>query len=450
MSEERRRSSGRQGSTTVSRRGFLTGALAGAAFSVVPSSVLAGGGGTSPSDKMNIAGVGVGGMGGANVQNSDSQNIVALCDVDSQKAKGIFNKYPDAKVWTDYREMLAQQDEIDAVIVGTPDHTHAVITAAAMKAGKHVYTQKPLTHSVWEARQLRKIAHETGVTTQMGNQGHSNDSVRRCREWVETGAIGTVREVHCWTNRPIWPQGEVDNPEKPVPDHLDWDLWLGPAEKRPYSPVYHPFKWRGWQDFGTGAFGDMGCHIMDMPFYALDLGHPVHAEASTTQVFPETYPEQAIVTYKFPPRNGKPGITFKWYSGGLKPAVPDAAPADTRLGSGGCILVGDDGALISGSYGSDARVYPLSRMQDLKDVPKKYPRVTAKNHEMAWIEAAKKGEQPAAHFDYATRLTETVLLGNVAILSGKPLKWDAENLRVTNVPEANKYVRWDYRDGWSL
>ncbi len=449
MAREDKRTTGRRRTDSVSRRGFLTGALAGAALSVVPSHVLAGSGEPSPSDRLNIAGVGVGGMGATNVKKSDSENIVALCDVDHNYAKGIIDKYPDARVWRDYREMLAQQDEIDAVICGTPDHTHAAITAAAMKAGKHVYTQKPLTHSVWEARQLRNIASDTGVTTQMGNQGHSSNSVRRCREWIEAGAIGTVREVHCWTNRPIWPQGEVKNPTKKAPDHLDWNLWLGPAGKRPYSPAYHPFKWRGWQDFGTGAFGDMGCHIMDMPFYALQLGHPVHAEASSTKVYPETFPERTVVTYKFPPQDGRPGITFKWYSGGLKPPIPEVAPEETRIGSGGCILVGEDGALISGSYGSDARVYPLSRMKEVQDIPKKYPRVNT-SHEKAWIRAAKKGEQPASNFDYASRLTETVLLGNLAILSRKPIKWDADNLEVTNSEEANKYVRDEYREGWSL
>jgi len=449
MGREDKRTSGRQRSSTISRRGFLTGALAGAAFSVVPSHVLAGSGEASPSDRLNVAGVGVGGMGKNNVKKSDSENIVALCDVDHKHAKGIIDKYPDAKVWHDYREMLAQQDEIDAVICATPDHTHAVITAAAMKAGKHVYTQKPLTHSVWEARRLRQIANDTGVSTQMGNQGHSAGNIRRCREWIEGGAIGTVREVHCWTNRPIWPQGKVDNKEKPAPDHLKWDLWLGPAQKRPYSPIYHPFSWRGWRDFGTGAFGDMGCHLMDMPYYALDLGHPTYAEASTTKLYPGTFPERTIVTYEFPPRDGRPGITFKWYSGEVKPPLPDEAPADAKLDTQGCMLVGDDGTLISADYGRDPRIYPLSRMKSARDIPKEYPRVKT-THEKAWIRAAKKGEQPSSNFDYATRLTETVLLGNIAILSGRPIKWDAENLKVTNYEKANRYVRGEYRDGWSL
>lgn len=437
---------------TVSRRSFLSGVLGAAAFTVVSPHVVGANGKTPPSEKLNIAGVGVGGRGRADVGGCDSENIVALCDVDKKRAAGTFKKYPKAKQYSDFRRMLDKEgDNIDAVVVATPDHTHAVVGAAAMKSGKDVYIEKPLTHSLWEARQLGEIAEKTGAVTQMGNQGHSKDSVRKCREWVETGVIGTVREVHCWTNRPIWPQGEVKSPKNSVPDTLDWDLWLGPAKKRPYSPAYLPFDWRGWQDFGTGAFGDMGCHIMDMPFYALQLGHPVRAEAISSKLYDATYPESTVVRYEFPARDGKPGVNFSWYSGGLKPPIPDSAPSQAKLGGNGVILIGDKGALVSGNYGSDARIYPLSKMRSVNDTPKKYSRVRTSHHK-SWINACKKGEpdKPASNFSYSVPLTETVLLGTVAILAQRPLEWDAKNLKVTNVPEANRFVRDDYRKGWRL
>jgi predicted dehydrogenase len=431
MSAEAERGDGRK----LSRRNFLGYTGAAAAFSIVPSSVLAGGE-TSPSDKLNIAGVGVGGRGRRDLAAVDSQNIVALCDVDEKYAAKTFKKYPKANTYTDYRRMLDEEgDTIDAVMVATPDHTHAVVSAAAMKRGKHVYCEKPLTHSIWEARRLGQIAEETGVVTQMGNQGHSNNPTRRCREWVEAGAIGRVREVHCWTNRPVWPQGKVKKPKKKAPDTLNWNLWLGPAKKRPYSPAYLPFKWRGWQDFGTGAFGDMGCHIMDMPFYTLKLREPDTVEASSTRVYDETYPERTQVRYTFPSRGDRPGITFTWYSGGMQ----------------GIILVGDKGALMAGNHASDPRIYPLSLMKKFKDAPKKYPRVRTSHH-MSWVNACKKDDPtaPASSFDYAVPLTETVLLGTVAILAQKPLEWDGDRMKVTNVPDANRYVKDDYRRGWSL
>jgi len=435
----------------MSRRQFLGAASALGAFTVVPSGVLAGGG-ASPSDTLNLAFAGAGGIAWSNLQSCDSQNIVALCDVDSNRAQEAFNEYPEAKKYADYRRMIDEmRDTIDAVVVSTPDHTHAVISSRAMKEGLHVHTEKPLTHTIWEARQLRKIADETGVVAQMGNEGHSEDSVRRCREYVEAGALGPVREIHCWTDRPKgwWPQGEVDTPTRSVPDHLEWDLWLGPAKERDYSPAYLPFKWRGFRDFGTGAFGDMGCHIMDMPFYALQLGHPVRAEASTTKVFPETYPERSIVRYEFPPKDGRPDVTFYWYSGHMKPNLPESVPHGTDLPSNGCMLVGDKGALVSGVYGENARIYPESRMDRFRDTPKTYPRV-GMSHLDAWFSAIKEDSRPPSDFDYATRLTETVLVGTVAIKAGRPIEWDGEAMEVTNVPEANRYVRREYRKGWSL
>ena len=434
---------------------------AGGVFSIVPASVIAGGSARSPSDRMGIAVVGVGGQApepyywagrGSQLVEAvaDDEHIAALCDVDERYARATFETYPDATKYRDYRRMLDEmEDQIEGVMIATPDHTHAVVTAAAMKRGMHVYTEKPLTHTVWEARRLRELARETGVTTQMGNHGHSEDSVRRCRELVEAGGVGTVQEVHCWTSAPTWPQGEVKTPRKPGPEGLEWNLWLGPAEKRPYSPAYHPVTWRGFRDFGSGAIGDMGCHVMDMPFYALQLPPPVRIEASTSTLHGEAYPEHAVVRYQFPSVNGNPGIRLNWYSGGLKPPLSEHVPSETRLGGHGCMLVGDRGTMVTSNYGRDARIYPLSRMESLKDAPETYPRVK-KSHPLAWIEAAREGDQPASSFDYAGCLTETVLLGSAAIRARKPLCWDAENLEITNVPQTNHLLRTDYRDGWSL
>jgi len=441
----------------ISRRDFVGGSAAAvAAFTIVPSYVLGRNGDTPPSEKLNIAGVGVGGMGGSNVNAASGENIVALCDVDDNYAAGTFKRYPKAKTYRDYRKMLDQQKDIDAVIVATPDHTHAVISMAAIKSGKNVYCQKPLTHCVYEARMLTEAARKAGVVTQMGNQGHSGEGIRLVCEWIWDGAIGAVREVHAWTNRPIWPQG-LDRPEDTpaVPDTLDWDLWLGPAPERPYNPVYLPFSWRGWWDFGTGALGDMACHIIDPVFWALKLGYPSGVEACATEVNSESAPVASIVRYEFPERGDMPPVKLTWYDGGMMPARPEELEPNRRMGDneGGVLFVGDKGKLVCGCYGSSPRLIPETKMQEYQRPEKTIARVDGAEggHERDWISACKEGRQPSSSFDYSGPLTETVVMGNLAIrCNGKKLDWDGLNMKVTNVDEANQYVRDQYRQGWSL
>ncbi len=441
----------------LSRRSFI-GKTAGAiaAFTIVPRHVLGGAGNTAPSEKLNIAAVGVGGMGRSNVKNCECENIVALCDVDWDYAAVQFENYPKAKRYKDYRVMLEKEKGIDAVIVATPDHTHAGPAMMAIKLGKHVYVQKPLTYSVEEARKLTEAAREAGVATQMGNQGHSGEGVRLVREWIQAGAIGGVREVHIWTNRPFgrwgWPQGVERPKETPAaPANMDWDLWLGPAPQRPYHPAYHPSKWRGWLDFGTGSLGDMGCHIFDAPFWALDLGAPQSVEAASTPVNSETYPVASMVTYKFAARGNMPGLTMTWYDGGLKPPRPEELGPGRRMGTedGGVLFVGEKGTLMAGTTGGSPRLIPETKMQAYERPAKTIPRIEG-THEQNWIDACKGGPAACSNFDYAGPMTEMVLLGCVAIRARQKLYWDAENLKVTNVPEANEFVHRVYRSGWTL
>jgi predicted dehydrogenase len=334
----------------VSRRRFFAAA---AAVSIVPRHVLGGQGQQPPSETLNIAGVGLSAMGSDNVDACVTENIAALCDVDWRMASVAFGRYPNAARYKDYRRMLDKQRDIDAVIVATPDHAHAVITAAAMRQGKHVYTQMPLAHNVWEARQLAEIAKETGVATQMGNERYSGPTIRSVCEWIWAGCIGPVREVHCWTNRPQWPQGMSRPVGKPaVPSHFDWDLWLGPAPERPYHGDYHPYNWRGWQDFGTGALGAMGCHVMDGAFWALKLGQAatLTVEADSVGGTAESYPHSSTVRYRFPARGDMSPVTLVWCDGGRRPPRPAEFP-DTRefLGSNGTIFVGEKGMLTFGA-----------------------------------------------------------------------------------------------------
>lgn len=465
----------------ISRREFMSGAVSSvAAFTIVPRHVLGGTGHTPPSEKLNVAGIGVGGMGASNiraiarrVEKSDGvtmsgENIVALCDVDEKYAGPVFNRYPKAAKYRDFRRMLEKQKDIDAVVIATPDHTHAVTAMAAMQMGKHVYVQKPLTYSVYEARMLTEAARKYKVTTQMGNQGHSAEGVRLICEWIWDGAIGPVREVHCWTNRPVWPQG-IDRPEEtpPVPDTLDWDLWLGPAPYRPYHPAYLPFNWRAWLDFGTGALGDMGCHIMDPAFWALKLKYPVSVEASHSYDVremwkrwenKETYPRASIVRYKFPARGDMPPVKLTWYDGGMLPPTPeDLEPGRLleKLGTedSGTLFIGEKGKLVCGAYGDSPRLIPETKMKEYKRPPKTLPRIPDgfDGHEQNWVRACKGGEPACSNFDYSGPLTEMVVMGNLAMLNpGKTLQWDGENMRVTNVPEANEYVHRIYREGWTL
>jgi predicted dehydrogenase len=457
----------------ISRRGFLGGAAAAAAFTVVPHSVLGGVGVTPPSEKLNIAGVGCGGKGKDNLAAcAETENIVALCDVDEKYAGEVFRRYPNAKKYRDFRRMLDEQKDIDAVIVATPDHTHAVIAMAAMQRGKHVYVQKPLTRLVSEARALTEAARKYKVQTQMGNQGHSGDGVRNLCEWIWDGAIGEVREVHAWTNRPIWPQAlsrPKDTPE--VPATLDWDLWLGPAPVRPYHPCYLPFKWRGWWDFGGGALADMACHVLDPVFSALKLKYPTSVEASATPIdnrsFPladyvtydpyETFPLASMVHFEFPARAGLPPVHVHWYDGGLKPQRPEAMDPASRLNqdNSNVLFIGSKGVLRCGEYGNSPMLIPESLRKSYQKPAQTLPRIPKgdQGHEQDWVRACKDGKPACSNFDYAGPLTEMVVMGNLAIRPenvGKKLLWDGEKMRVTNDEKANDYVQTHYREGWTL
>jgi len=411
----------------------------------------------SPNEKLNIACIGCGGQGNSDIRNVSSENIVALCDVDEENAAGTFDRFPKTPKFKDYRRMLDKMDnQIDAVTVTTPDHTHFPAAMWAMKMGKHVFVQKPLTHTVWEARQLLLTARKHKVATQMGNQGHANEGTRLANEWVNGGVIGPVREVHIWTNRPIWPQGIGRPTERPpVPDTMAWDLWLGTAPDRPYHPAYAPFKWRGWWDFGCGALGDMGCHIMDASFWALELGAPTSVEAVSSPVNDETAPNWSIVTYQFPARGERPPVKYVWFDGDKKPPRPKDLEEDRELSDGGQLILGDDGTIMDvNDYCNGPRLIPEDKMRDFmrssSRPPKTIPRVPGSSPHREWIRACKGGEPAGSNFEYSVPLTEMVLLGNLAIRSGRKIEWDAENMKVTNFPEANKYVTKQYRKGWEV
>jgi len=442
----------------VTRRRLL-GAASAAAVTIVSRHVVGGRSQTPPSEKLNIAGIGVGGMGGSNLRNLQSENIVALCDVDHAYAARTFKRYPKAKVHTDFRKMLEGQKDFDAVLVATPDHTHAVISMAAIKAGKHVYCQKPLTHDVYEARMLAKAAREAGVTTQMGIQGHSGEGARLICEWIWDGAIGRVREVDAWCSLSYYPWGHAgwssrwgrrpkDTPA--VPTSLDWDLWIGPAPMRPYHPAYHPAVWRSWLDFGCGMMGDRGAHTLDPVFWALKLGPPTSIEATSLGLNSDTHPLASIVTYQFPARSDLPPVKLTWYEG-LRAPRPAELEDGRAMGDreGGVVFKGDKGKLTCGTYGNGPRLIPESKMKDYKRPPKTLPRVKG-SHEIDWVRACKSGKPAGAGFDYSGPLTEICMLGNAARRIDARIEWDAENLKVTNLPEANKYIRTEYRKGWSL
>ena len=440
----------------LSRRDFISGTATAAAFTIVPRYVLGGSGHTPPSERLNIAGIGLGNQGGADINAVSSENnIVALCDVDDKYAAHVFDRYPKAKKYRDFRRMLEKQKDIDAVIVGTPDHTHAVISMMAMRMGKHVYCEKPLAHTVYEVRKLVEAARKYKVVTQMGNHGHAGEGIRLICEWIWDGAIGDVREVHAWTPLPKgvdWWTYNLDRPKDtpPVPSTLDWDLWVGPAQYRPYHPVYLPLSWRAWWDFGSGELGDMACHLIDVPFWALDLGHPATIEAYSTNTSSEIAPSASIVYYQFPARNQLPPVRLTWYNGGVMPQRPEELEPGRRMGThyGGVLFVGDKGKILSGSYGKSPRIIPESKMKEYKRPPKSIPRSIG--HHKEWVEACKTGKPTGSNFDYAGPLTEIALLGNIAIRTGKKLIWDGPDMKITNVPEANDYLQSEYRKGWSL
>ena len=472
-----------------SRRRFLKNALvASAGFYIVPRHVL-GRGFIAPSDKLNIASIGAGGKGQDDIDHffkSGKANIAYLCDVDDRQSADTRKSFPNAKYYKDFREMLAKESKhIDAVSVSTPDHTHAVAAMAAMQLNKHVYVQKPLTHDIYEARMLTQAAHTYKVVTQMGNQGSSGDGVRQLMEWNMAGLLGDVHTVYCFTDRPIWPQG-IERPNTPsaIPPELDFDLWLGTAPKKNYFEGLLPFNWRGWWDYGTGALGDMACHIMAPAFAVLDLGYPVSAECSVATkyienwhkgYFPDSGPISSHIILTFKGRNGKPDLELHWMDGGIQPARPAELEPNEMMGDGGngAIFIGTKGKMMCGTYGINPQLLPTSLNQKTK-LPQTIARVPGgdEGHYAAWVEAAiagygsEKAKNLSSHFDIAGPLTESVLMGNLAIRSydiqkkkgeeieypGQHIKllWDGPNMKITNFDDANQFVKRTYREGWSL
>jgi predicted dehydrogenase len=469
----------KQSSTAhISRRRFIKySSLVGAATFAAPYIMRAQD--QSPNNKLNIGVVGAGGKGSSDTDSCAGENIVALCDVDQNTLNKRGEKYPSAKLFKDYRRMLEEMKSLDAVIVATPDHIHAPASIMAMKMGKHVFCQKPLTHSVYEARTMRETAKKYKVATQMGNQGSAESGLRRAVEAIQGGVIGDVRELYVWSNRPIWPQG-IDRPpgSDPVPETLDWDLWLGPAPARPYkADTYHSFKWRGWQDFGTGALGDMACHTVNMPFRALKMGYPTSIEAKSSGMNKETYPKSSEIRFEFPAREGMPPLTFTWFDGGNKPnddvlrhvnafyaEQKDKDGNPKKVPGSGCLLIGKKGQLFSpDDYGSqfllqfDSEGFKpaKSKVEDkdmeheaVRDIAKTVPR--SPGHYKEWLEACKGGKPAYSNFDVAAYLTEIILLGCVALRTGKKLDWDGPGMKAKNAPDAAQYVKREYRKGWTL
>lgn len=401
--------------------------------------------------KLNIACIGIGGQGANDVKEVSTENVVALCDVDFQRGKASLERHPNAKRYKDFRRMLMEMDDqIDAVTITTPDHMHFPAAMMAIKMGKHVFVQKPMTHTIEEARALTEAARKHKVFTQMGIQGHSFEGIRRMREWHAVRAIGEVKEVQIWTNRPIWPQGErALMPAQPIPENLDWNLWQGVAPERPYNKAYAPFAWRGWWDYGCGALGDIGCHAMDCAFDVLKLGSPTSVVAKCAPQTQWSAPEWAIVTYQFPATAERGPIKLTWYDGKLKPERPAELEEGRKMpgGIGGQFWIGTEGTIMmSDVYAKSARIIPQAKWIDF--AKNRMPEKTEKpsiGHHKEWIEACKGGAPAGANFDYAGPLTEMVLLGNLAVRSGKRIEWDSQNLRCTNAPEVNALVRKTYR-----
>lgn len=468
----------------MQRRKFIKNAAASTAiFSIVPSYVL-GKEHVPPSDTLYVAAFGVGGRGASVMSGLDETTkvkYVAFCDVDERRAAETYKKYPTVPRFSDFRKVYKKHlKDIDAIMVATPDHTHATIALPFMRAKKHAYVEKPLTHNINEARLMTQVARENGIVTQMGNQGASSDGSREAREWIESGVIGLVNRVDCWTNRPVWPQGvPVPTEKHPVPEGLDWDLWLGPAAMRDYNDAYLPFKWRGWWDFGTGALGDMGCHIMETPFGVLDLGYPTEAEASCTTNwvgdfieadYNQSCPASSIVRLKF--NTAEHGdIALNWYDGGIKPDLPNELKDGESIGDngGGSIFYGSKGILVCDTYSRNARLLP-SNLMSLLNRPKPYlNRIDGDigGHQRNWVEACINGGDTSSDFKRAGPLTEAVLMGNLAIKAfqykeqnpggrgfsypgRRKILWDGDNMRVTNYDKANDWVKGTYRKGWEL
>ena len=468
----------------ISRRGFLGTGVTTASWALVPRHVLGGAGATPPSEQVNLAFIGVGWQGIWNLRaflQMPDVRVVAVCDVNESGAymgRGLAGREPGRQTvhqhyaqqrkagtytgctaYSDFRKMFAERADIDAVVITTPDHQHAPAALAALAQGKHVFCEKPLAHSFHEVRAITRAAQAAKVATQMGNWGHAKEDIRLICEWIWDGVIGSVREVLAWTSRPggWWPNG-IDRPkDRPaVPQGLDWDLWLGPAPRRPYHPAYLPFKWRGWWDFGGGALGDMGCHILDPVVWALHLGSPTTVEACSTKqssaatpfgveiaspkVHPETTPASSIVRWQFPARQSLPPVTVTWYDGGLMPPRPAELEEGRRMGNrdGGVLFVGEKGKLMCGCYGESPRLLPESRMLAYKRPPETLPRSIG--HYKEWIRACKGGEPASACFGYGGPLTEILMLGLAAIRADTKLQWDAQKLQFSNQPQANQFL----------
>ena len=485
----------------ISRRAFVGAAASTAALTIVPRHVLGGRNYIAPSEKITAACIGVGAQGTRVMMDFLKQpdlQVVAVCDVNKEssdyvewnlnelrdKERALLGKsewgldwkgptagreparrlveayyatqtssggYKGCSAYVDYRELLEKEKDLDAVIIGTPDHSHATISIAAMKKRKHVFCQKPLTHSIFEARRIAEVAREMRVATQVAIGNQASEATRLLCEWIWAGAIGPVREVHNWSTRPFWPQG-IERPvkEEPVPAGFDWDLWLGPAPFRPFHHAYLPFVWRGWFDFGNGALGDMGCYSFDTIFRVLKLGSPESVEASSTKTYSETFPAASIIHFRFPARGEMPPVMVTWYDGGLRPPRPLELEEGRAMGreNEGLLFIGDKGTIMCGFNGANPKLIPESKNQEFKQPPKTLPRSPGNDRE--WIEACKGGQSGGANFEFEGSVTETVLLGNVALRTGKKLNWDGPQMKSHNTPEAQQYVRGEYRQGWTL
>ncbi|MEP6663234.1 MAG: Gfo/Idh/MocA family oxidoreductase, partial [Verrucomicrobiota bacterium] len=457
--------SAREISRTLNRRRFLYYSTMAAGATALTGCISASGKRVvSANEKLNIAGIGCGGKGASDLEGAaEGQNIVALCDVDETTLNQAAQKYPGAKLYRDYRKMFDQQKDLDAVVVSTPDHHHFPASMMAVQRGKHVYCQKPLTHTIWEARQLTEAARHHGVATQMGNQGHCHVGNRELCEIIWSGAIGDIREVHCWTNRPIWPQG-MNRPagSDPVPTELDWDLWIGSAPMRPFKKswpddehpeykragrsVYHPFSWRGWWDFGCGALGDMGCHVMDGPNWALKLGAPTTVEiVESSPLFNESAPQSAVLRYEFPKRGAMPPVTLTWYDGGKLPPKP--AEMENTFPESGSLFIGSKGKIVSDTYGMKLNLLPESKMKDFVKPPPTIPRIKDNNPYGDWIRACKGGVAACSNFEVSGPFSEMVLLGNLTLRARKKILWDAKSMRAKNAPEIAEMIHPTYRPG---
>jgi len=440
----------------ISRRAFVRRVGAVGTFALLPSSVIFGAG-LPPSEKLNLAFIGVSGRGGANLDGLANQNVVALCDVDSQRLEATRKKYQQAKSYKDFRRMFDEMEKsIDGVVVSTPDHTHTVAAMAAIKRRKHVYCEKPLAHNINEVRTLMDAATKYNVITQLGNQGHSADSIRTFCEWIKDGAVGKVHTIHAFTSAKYSriDQLSVLKEQHAVPEYLDWDLWLGPVNYRPYNPAYLPGKWRGWSAFGTGMIGDWLCHVVDPSFWAFNLGSPVSIQAEAKNYDPqkhfETFPYGSKITFEFPSTATRGAIKLIWFDGTEKPPRPTDVEPDDRLPDTGAVIMGDKGTIIHGSHGAGGvRIIPDSKMQAYQKPPKTLPRV--RNHYADWIDSIKNKTQAGSNFSYGGYLTELALLGIIAIrFLGEKLQWDGIKCQFVNNTQANKYLSVPYRNGWQI